>query len=416
MEKQEYKLFFENLDLIKRKYDILHSFEDEFNIFSILRNERDEVNLHSKFIGELLKNKSFGDIFLKLFLEILEIEIEEELNKSIYLEYGASDNGRIDILLKINSKSLKKTVIIENKIDAGDQWQQLQRYVEAMKKEGYSKDEITIIYLTLAGETPSNYSLGCIQDEEVIKLSYKEHIISWIEKCIKEVAVVPSLRETLIQYKKLLEKLTGKGEKKMIDELKEMILSKEKYLSAAYLIPDILLEIKRVLQYRFWKKLEVEMEKLNLKEVKFEDEFNTKFDLDKVNKFYTTSTNKRFYGIMYEIKELEDGNKLYLRIEVDHNIYLGLRVIDKDGNSNKILDKQYLNRSLKEFGFTTNNMWLGWRHCYLDETSLETINFNKFDAKLAGILKDEDKLKKLVESIVVSIKKDLDKLKENEVI
>ncbi|MGL4903052.1 MAG: hypothetical protein ACRC3I_08305 [Cetobacterium sp.] len=45
MEKQEYKLFFENLDLIKRKYDILHSFEDEFNIFSILRNERDEDKL-----------------------------------------------------------------------------------------------------------------------------------------------------------------------------------------------------------------------------------------------------------------------------------------------------------------------------------------------------------------------------------
>lgn len=416
MEKQEYKLFFENLDLIKRKYDILHSFEDEFNIFSILRNERDEVNLHSKFIGDLLKNKSFGDIFLKLFLEAIEIKIDEEINKNIYLEYGVSDNGRIDILLKINSKSFKRAVIIENKIDAGDQWQQLQRYVEAMKKEGYSKDEITIVYLTLAGDTPSNYSLGCIQDEEVIKLSYKEHIISWIEKCIKEVAVIPSLRETLIQYKKLLEKLTGKGEKKMVDELKEMILSKEKYLSAAYLIPDILLEIKRDLQYRFWEKLEIEMEKLNLKEVKFEDEFNTKFDLDKVKKFYTNSTNKRFYGLMYEVEELENGNKLYLRIEIESNIYWGLRVIDKDGNSNKNLNEEYLKKSLKDFGFKVTDWWLGWRYCYLDETSLETIDFNKFDAKLAGILRDEDKLKKLVESIVVSIKKDLDKLKENEVI
>ena len=92
MEKQEYKFFFENLDLIKRKYDILHSFEDEFNIFSILRNERDEVNLHSKFIGELLKNISFGDIFLKLFLEAIEIKIDGEINKNIYLEYGANDN------------------------------------------------------------------------------------------------------------------------------------------------------------------------------------------------------------------------------------------------------------------------------------------------------------------------------------
>lgn len=416
MEKQEYKLFFENLDLIKRKYDILHSFEDEFNIFSILRNERDEVNLHSKFIGELLKNRSFGDIFLKFFLEAIEIKIDGEINKNIYLEYGANDNGRIDILLKINSKSLKKAVIIENKIDAGDQWQQLERYVKAMKKEGYSKDEITIVYLTLAGDTPSNYSLGCIQDEEVIKLSYKEHIISWIEKCIKEVAVVPSLRETLIQYKKLLEKLTGKGEKKMIDELKEMILSKEKYLSTAYLIPDILLEIKRDLQYKFWENLKLEMEKLNLEEVKFEDEFNTKFDFDKIKKFYTNLKDKKYYGIMYEIKELKDGSKLYLRIEVDYNIYWGLRVIDKDGNSNKNLSGEHLKKSLKEFGFKATDWWLGWKHCYLDETSLETVDFNKLDSKLASILRDEDKLKKLIESIVLGIKKDLDKLKENEVI
>lgn len=417
MEKQEYKLFFENLDLIKRKYDILHSFEDEFNIFSILRNERDEVNLHSKFIGELLKNRSFGDIFLNFFLEAIEIKIDGEINKNIYLEYGANDNGRIDILLKINSKSLKKAVVIENKIDAGDQWQQLQRYVEAMKKEGYSKDEITIVYLTLAGDTPSDYSLGCIQVNEVKILSYKDDVISWIERCIKEVAVVPGIRETLIQYKKLLEKLTSKGEKKMIDELKEMILSKEKYLSAAYLIPDILLEIKRDLQYKFWENLKLEMEKLSLEEVKFEDEFNTKFDFDKIKKFYTNLKDKKYYGIMYEIKELENGSKLYLRIEVDHNIYWGLRVIDKDGNSNKNSNEEYLKKSLKEFGFiVSDKMWLGWKHCYLDETSLETIDFNKLDSKLASILRDEDKLKKLIESIVLSIKKDLNKLKENGVI
>ncbi len=419
MEKQEYKLFFENLDLIKRKYDILHSFEDEFNIFSILRNERDEVNLHSKFIGELLKNRNFGDIFLKLFLEAIEIKIDGEINKNIYLEYGANDNGRIDILLKINSKSLKKAVIIENKIDAGDQWQQLERYVKAMKKEGYSKDEITIVYLTLAGDIPSDYSLGCIQVNEVKVLSYKDDVISWIERCIKEVAVAPGIRETLIQYKKLLEKLTSKGEKKMIDELKETILSKEKYLSAAYLIPDILLEIKRDLQYRFWEKLEIEMKTLVLKYNLRTEYFiypNEKFDVDKVNKFYTNSTNKRFYGLMYEIKGLEDNNKLYLRIEIENNIYWGLRVIDKDGNSNKNLSGEHLKKSLKDFGFKATDWWLGWKHCYLDETSLETIDFNKFDSKLASILRDEDKLKKLVESIVLGIKKDLDKLKENEII
>ena len=60
--------------------------------------------------------------------------------------------------------------------------------------------------------------------------------------------------------------------------------------------------------------------------------------------------------------------------------------------------------------------WFEWKHCYLDETSLETVAFNKFDSKLASILRDEDKLKKLIESIVSSIKNDLDKLKANWVI
>lgn len=39
------------------------------------------------------------------------------------------------------------------------------------------------------------------------------------------------------------------------------------------------------------------------------------------------------------------------------------------------------------------------------ETSLEIIDFNKLDSKLASILRDEDKLKKLIKSIVSSIKK-----------
>lgn len=202
----------------------------------------------------------------------------------------------------------------------------------------------------------------------------------------------------------------------MIDELKETILSKEKYLSVAYLIPDILTEIKRELQSKFWIELRKELKILNLKEVEFENENNLKFDLDKVNKFYTNSRNKRYFGFMYEVKNLKNDTKLYLRIEVDSNVYWGFRIIDKNGRSDMNLNTQYLDKSLKEFEFNETKWWLGWKYCYLDENSLETINFNKFDSKLAGILRDEDKLKKLIESIVLSIKKDLDKLKENGVI
>ena len=57
---ESYKIFFEKLNLINKKYNLINSQKEDFNIFSILRNEYDEVNLHSKFIVELLKNKNYN--------------------------------------------------------------------------------------------------------------------------------------------------------------------------------------------------------------------------------------------------------------------------------------------------------------------------------------------------------------------
>lgn len=62
-----YRIFFENLNLINKKYKLLNSNQENFNIFSILRNEYDEVNLHSRFLVELLKIKIMGRKFLNYF-------------------------------------------------------------------------------------------------------------------------------------------------------------------------------------------------------------------------------------------------------------------------------------------------------------------------------------------------------------
>lgn len=47
------------ISLINLKYEKLQEVtESDFNVFSILRNESDEVALHSRFIGELLNPES----------------------------------------------------------------------------------------------------------------------------------------------------------------------------------------------------------------------------------------------------------------------------------------------------------------------------------------------------------------------
>ena len=105
---RNYKLFFENLKLIQKKYEILKLNDDDFNIFSILRNEGDEVNLHSKFITELLSNKKYGKVFLKLFLEANELDIENIIEYNVTQEYYAGKMSRIDIVLEIETSSGKK--------------------------------------------------------------------------------------------------------------------------------------------------------------------------------------------------------------------------------------------------------------------------------------------------------------------
>lgn len=222
-----YRIFFENLNLINKKYKLLNSNQEDFNIFSILRNEYDEVNLHSRFLVELLKNKNYGKKILELFLGKLGVEGIKVKKYQVFSEYSVKQNGRIDILFKLYSDKKRKIIIIENKIYAGDQYEQLKRYYDSMRLEGYQDDEIELVYLTLYGEELSEYSI---------------------------------IRETLIQYRSLLLKLTGKEERNLSEELKEMILSNKEYLDILYKLPDVLDNIKVELQLKFWEKLE---ERLN---------------------------------------------------------------------------------------------------------------------------------------------------------
>lgn len=414
---RNYKLFFENLKLIQKKYEILKLNDDDFNIFSILRNEGDEVNLHSKFITELLSNKKYGKVFLKLFLEANELDIENIIEYNVTQEYYAGKMGRIDIVLEIETSSGKKIIAIENKIYAGDQNKQLERYFNCLKIKVNSKENVYIVYLTLDGTIPSKDSLGKLKEEDIYNKSYKNEIILWIEQCIKEVALNPNIREVLVQYKKLLEKLTNRGEENMVNELKEFILSDEKYLSTAFLIPDILLDIKSDLQYRFWKSLEKGMEELkekyNFKLINNFDLINKSYSYENIKKYYRNSTNKKFYGLMYELKELEFGEKLYLRIEIESNIYWGFRIIDKDNNSNKNLKRKYIDHDLKELMFQSTDWWLGWKYFYLNTNKLETINFNAFNENLYKLLLDENALEELVKFNIEKIRKDLEILKNN---
>lgn len=401
-----YRIFFENLNLINKKYKLLNSNQENFNIFSILRNEYDEVNLHSRFLVELLKNKNYGKKILELFLEKLGVEGIKVKKYQAFSEYSVKQNGRIDILLKLYSNEKRKIIIIENKIYAGDQYEQLKRYYDSMRLEGYQDDEIELVYLTLYGEEPSEYSIKGLSKEKIdeIKIiSYKDDIINWIENSIKETAEVLIIRETLIQYRSLLVRLTGKEEKNLEEELKNMILSNGEYLDILYKLPDVLENIKVELQLKFWGKLEERLNSsLEKKGIVIEKNLlfpNHHYSKENVEKFYKNTRKNKFYGLMYFIREIENRGKLYLRIEVDNNLYYGFRIIDNKDNSNYNKIDNFLEKELLDLNFVRTEWWLGWKYIYNPKNLNQTLNFKEMNKELALLLNNDDELENLISEI-----------------
>ncbi len=117
----------------KKNAEILEAVGGRFNIFRICGVNHYE-NTHSAIIAEFLNpNGTHGlkSQFLECFIDILEndflVKDFSYENAKVYTEYS-TPKGRIDIL--IEDEQRQKAIIIENKIYADDQWEQLKRYNE----------------------------------------------------------------------------------------------------------------------------------------------------------------------------------------------------------------------------------------------------------------------------------------------
>ncbi|WP_430972514.1 PD-(D/E)XK nuclease family protein [Sunxiuqinia rutila] len=209
----------------QREKEILKG--ESFNVFSILKMETKENETHSAFLAELLNPDGShlkGNTFLNLFLQTIDNKTIDLQSAKVKVEHAVGtrdDNnktgGRIDLYIW---DSQGNTISIENKIYAGDQQAQVERYVN------HNKEKNTVYYLTLDGHEPSKNSKGkLVVDEDFFTLSYKGDIINWLQMCFQESADVPILRESIKQYMILLKKLTHTMENKEQQELINLILS-----------------------------------------------------------------------------------------------------------------------------------------------------------------------------------------------
>lgn len=229
-------------NLLKEINGVLKKYEEyekltgeKFNIFKILKIDRSEVK-HSAFIAELLDpngSHGLGDEFLKQFIRIFRVEnfSEDDCNKSkVRCEVPCGNNennnslGRVDII--INSGI--KVIIIENKIDAGDGYEQLVRYKRAFPAA-------SLIYLTLMGTRPGAHSVGTLQEGmDYTCNSYITNIIEWLTKCREKSVSHSLLRESISQYINLIKLLTHQSSNKMQDmDIQKLILESAQSFDSA---------------------------------------------------------------------------------------------------------------------------------------------------------------------------------------
>ena len=284
---------------------------EHFNLFSVLNVETMENKTHSAFLAELLDPKGChlqGSIFLELFLQVVSRDLEEDNEKITLLEkfinkgkskvikefgIGKRDDlekagGRVDIYIEKG----KNTLCIENKIYAQDQYTQIERYCN------HNKENNTVIYLTLYGQDASAESKGSLKSGiDYYNLSYRDHIIEWLELCLKEVPNLTSVRESINQYILLIKKLTKTLNMEQEKELRDTM---SKYLEEASFIASNYEDMVSKFRERFRKDVKMFLE--------------SKIDLEKYSLDYGLSVTKEYSQIWININNL-NNNEIKFGVE-----------------------------------------------------------------------------------------------------
>lgn len=361
----------------------------KFNIFTILERDRSETR-HSRLLAELLNPKGShgqGGVYLKLFYQVFEEELKTYWSKndnsfkidifaekaSVHTEQSNNIDGKqgfIDIVVETNEFA----IVIENKIDAGDQEAQLERYEQSKKGKN-----VLLIYLTPDGREPSSNSKGILSQKSIVLMSYSFHIIKWLEMCIKESATLPAVRETLAQYSKLLLKITNQNEETMDNELVELLL-KDGNLRVADKLSKALPEVKAKIELKFWKKVyELLVPKLD----KYGFTYWIVEDDEKLKRILYRKKNsvvimEIFFDQEYEIGKIFNFSFAY--DNYDDRLYIGCYPCTTD-HASYIKDGSVTCVDLLDYPFKVNNHYeyFGQKRDFFGDGIFELLDPNKCD-------------------------------------
>ena len=225
------------VDVKRKEIEKIHvNYGTRYNIFDVLQLSSSEVRLHSSILASILGSEMHGagSAFLNEFLHIPKLKLDNDFfdlskvtveTEKFIGQKTDTAGGRIDLYLSDGID----TLIIENKIYADDQENQLLRYHNFEPKA-------KLVYLSLYGDPPSEKSIGALNRDSVVCLSYRDEIIPWLERCVQIASNLPYVRETINQYINTLKHLTNSF--MAINEEIVDIIGRPENLSAAFAIQE----------------------------------------------------------------------------------------------------------------------------------------------------------------------------------
>ena len=298
-----------------------------FNVFNTIGLRTEEVRLHSAFIAELLNPKGSHGLsyhFLQAFLEIIDLpnnyinyhKCSQNIVERVIGPVTDMEGGRIDIIIEDGNHA----VIIENKIYAGDQTNQMLRYNNYGRKNfpnGYE-----LIYLTLDGHGPDDCSLGD-DDYPYITASYEKDIVEWLEKCYSISEKKPLVQSVIKQYCELVKQITNTDmDTKYRNDLMSVMLASENVIAVGEMLQLREKWFGEILDTYIWKPLEEFAKQKKMlfgKECKKGDEKGA----------WIYKEEWKYYGIFVWTVRKNDW----------HRMFVGVSYFDLPNRKNKIFKK-----------------------------------------------------------------------------
>ena len=430
-----------DLKKLLEKHNRLNSHEEQFNVFTTLRQAHDERYLHSRFITSILyypkdEQDSKGKHDLKgnhgpLEVFLRAIGSQFECTEETVIKPNPDDNWHeeenIDILIdKLKNKEKKDcAIIIENKIYAQDSGErQLNRYYEIVRNNfKYEPSNIEVYYLTLDRHKPSDNSLGKTlkvegEDHNRIKtvrcIEYKTEIVNWLTEIVNWLTEIKKsangfLLNAIEQYIALVTKLTCDVEynkeltefvRKNWEDTKEIVQNKgNKYPENEYEI------LRNDIYHVYWHIITDFLNDLGVKlnEMLIANGYEKSYSERQMHEWVTeiVHTHKRDIPLHYLFK---DKNDICWSLQADsHNgngFFIGVDYLNNKNSKDKVFTN-----------IPSYNEDANWRYrkYFCDEIKIDLWNCRektkdktKETETIETILKNKDSIIKQYVSIVKS--------------